>query len=499
VIAAAAVISVLFSGCGDGGRNPSSVTVVITASPITVPTVDKTPVVIEATPVSPTATVRGENPPDSNATATPTSGIVQTPVMLTPAPEGTATILSTTSVEFTGISSGNNIAIEIGKEYWVEIYGKMKNGNLNSNLHLGIKDDANSDLLTPGKNGCLSQNRVGIYSYNSGSGNFTFRFALTAQPSSFIKAGTCHELIFKPVIEGRHWFSSEIKLLVTVYGPPVLVSFNQEILFDLGTGYFQRVYYETVPGKSYLIEVLPVTTSSWFKAFGGRREDISPGNPGSYLSVTRNEPGEKGSFSYTAESAGKAYVAVQSLSEGKNTGSLKVTESNGLHPNPLRTTFLPQYPPGSGWSTSRNCAQACLVMAVKYHQGMTPFPEDITKVNNFLGKDENGNHTNVADITYAAKEFYFFRNSFYKSNVTLNEIKKEIDEGRPVMVVVRAGELPDRGYPFTGTHVVLTVGYTSEEFICHDPGSSSGDYHYYKSSDFTRAMQIENNYAVFIW
>lgn len=55
------------------------------------------------------------------------------------------------------------------------------------------------------------------------------------------------------------------------------------------------------------------------------------------------------------------------------------------------------------------------------------------------------------------------------ARLTLADIRAEIDAGRPVIPLIRYGEIPGRQSTYTGGHFVVITGYSDSGFPTNDP------------------------------
>ncbi|MBM4028940.1 MAG: hypothetical protein FJ280_26620, partial [Planctomycetes bacterium] len=139
-------------------------------------------------------------------------------------------------------------------------------------------------------------------------------------------------------------------------------------------------------------------------------------------------------------------------------GSLKI-----LAARTLSVMFGPQVPPGS-WSLTMSCGPASLNMACAYlWNAVLNQVVYIRRINQFLGKSDIDNclpgGSSTSDLERAGRAVNNCPNTYRASGWTLQRIRQEIDAGRPVVVAVWAGRLPNRGYGYAGGHFVLVVGY----------------------------------------
>jgi hypothetical protein len=154
--------------------------------------------------------------------------------------------------------------------------------------------------------------------------------------------------------------------------------------------------------------------------------------------------------------------------------------------------FAPQVRPGS-WALTMSCGPASINLDAAYLWGVVPDQvRYIRLINSYLHKTDINNclpgGTSTSDLERAARAVNNCPNTYRASGWTLQRVRQEIDAGRPVVVAVKAGYLPNRGYKYTGGHFVLVVGYENGYMVCHDPGTSGGAFKRYSNYDFLRAM-----------
>lgn len=178
--------------------------------------------------------------------------------------------------------------------------------------------------------------------------------------------------------------------------------------------------------------------------------------------------------------------------------------------NPINVPFIPQYPPGTSWTDSKNCGQTSSLMVFSYYDGTTPTQQGIKDIDTWLysrygDKDPisiwNGWFTDTTKLETLAKEYggkygtfpYTYKSSGWK----IDRVKQEIDAGHPVIVEVDGAYLPGRKYR---VHYLVVTGYTSTDIITNDPGR---DYGYgngakYSSTDFAAAMNARGGAVVVV-
>lgn len=142
-----------------------------------------------------------------------------------------------------------------------------------------------------------------------------------------------------------------------------------------------------------------------------------------------------------------------------------------------------------------SCGPASTAMCCRYVWGYSgisgvPVTQDIINIWNYLGGNPNGNDSNGTSLSQlvSAANGVFGIGTVYQTTSTLANIKNEIAAGNPVLVHVKAGDLTNRGYTYTGGHYIVAVGYNSDYLICNDPGTYLGYRKYYSNADMIKAM-----------
>jgi uncharacterized protein YvpB len=87
-----------------------------------------------------------------------------------------------------------------------------------------------------------------------------------------------------------------------------------------------------------------------------------------------------------------------------------------------------------------------------------------------------------------------------KENPTIDELKNEIDSGRPVISLHRGFDLSNPNIPFSpiksSYHTIVLLGYddANRQFITHDPGDDKdGENHKYSYSAFMNSLHNYNS------
>ena len=132
------------------------------------------------------------------------------------------------------------------------------------------------------------------------------------------------------------------------------------------------------------------------------------------------------------------------------------------------------------------CEEAVIIMVNYFYQGkeldkFVANSEIISLVNfekDYFGFYEDSTAEETAQV---AREYYGYNNVRVIYNITIEDIKREVALGHPV-IVPTAGRLLGNIYfrqPGPYYHMLVVKGYTETEFITNDPGTKRGhDFHY---------------------
>lgn len=135
-----------------------------------------------------------------------------------------------------------------------------------------------------------------------------------------------------------------------------------------------------------------------------------------------------------------------------------------------------------------NCAPACVAMLYNYWLDATESEAariTVQRADEVTPENPTTHFASVGDIETGLKALDF--ESTYVTNFRLEDIRKDLDSGIPVIVLVERGRIPNTQatYAYTGAHFVIVVGYGDGYVILHDPLGI--DNLYVVESDFSAA------------
>ncbi len=159
----------------------------------------------------------------------------------------------------------------------------------------------------------------------------------------------------------------------------------------------------------------------------------------------------------------------------------------GLPPLPkevdLEIPFIPQAPFGDWrYPFNHTCEEAAVLMAHYYIEGKNTIDlaetrQELLDLVEFQEKNYGFHEdTNTAQTAQLIRDYYGYQIKV-KYDISLEDIKKELANGNPV-IIPAAGRLLNNPYfkpPGPLYHMLLIKGYTTTDFITHDAGTKNGE------------------------
>lgn len=167
--------------------------------------------------------------------------------------------------------------------------------------------------------------------------------------------------------------------------------------------------------------------------------------------------------------------------------------------------FTPQAP-FAKWDHDHNeaCEEAAILIVHYFYEkkDLTPTASDkeIMGMVNYQKKNWGGHYDLEAkEIVKLAKEYYGYKNIKILYNVSINDIKKEIAKGNPVILPTAGRLLGNPYYKSPGPlyHALVAIGYTESKIITNDPGTKRGENFSYSYSTIKNALHEWNNGNVY--
>lgn len=174
----------------------------------------------------------------------------------------------------------------------------------------------------------------------------------------------------------------------------------------------------------------------------------------------------------------------------------------------LNVPYVSEAPEGD-WSGNwvNACEEATITMVEYYYKGYqnvsvneakTSLQKLFDEEDNRYGNNKNADASQMHEMISAFESF----ESIIVENPTIDQIKNELLNGRPVISLHRGFTLNNPNIPFSPTkssyHTVVVVGFddVSQEFITHDPGDDvDGVNHRYSYESFMSSLHNYNKYT----
>lgn len=143
-----------------------------------------------------------------------------------------------------------------------------------------------------------------------------------------------------------------------------------------------------------------------------------------------------------------------------------------------------------------SCEEAALLQAYLYETGTTMTKQEantkILEMIEWQNKNMGGHHDLYAnDMQKFASEFYNLKENEIKiiKDASIEQIKREISNGHPVIVPITGDILKNPYYPYPGYHMLIVIGYTEDKIITNDNGTRRGKDFSYDTKVFEAAMK----------
>lgn len=168
----------------------------------------------------------------------------------------------------------------------------------------------------------------------------------------------------------------------------------------------------------------------------------------------------------------------------------------------LNVPFTSQAPSGN-WDLpfQEACEEASILMVDKFYKGQSFVSPDKTEdeIKKIVDFEEQklGFHldTNVKQTAQILKDYFGYTNVRVEYDITIEDIKKEIAQSKPVIIPAAGRMLGNPNYRQPGPlyHMLVVKGYTQTKFITNDPGTRRGKDFTYSFDKFYNAIHDWNN------
>ncbi len=165
----------------------------------------------------------------------------------------------------------------------------------------------------------------------------------------------------------------------------------------------------------------------------------------------------------------------------------------------IKVPFLVQAP-SANWDALHEeaCEEASLIMVRHFLEGTDVTFEagekEILDLVDFQEKNGYGASITLKALAEIAEKYYGLSRARTEENVSIEKIKSELADNRPVIIPAAGKILPNPNFRNGGPnyHMLVVIGYDKDEFITNDPGTRKGQYFRYKHNDLYQAIHDWN-------
>ena len=195
--------------------------------------------------------------------------------------------------------------------------------------------------------------------------------------------------------------------------------------------------------------------------------------------------------------AKQAEVVLDVEKENTNDQKLETEEEEKLEPLPaskkLEAPFIPQAP-YHDWSEpwQNACEEAAILVTHHYLQGnkavdKAQVKKELQAMINWQMK-YYGVHKDLkaAEVAEVIREYLGYENVEVTYDISIEDIKREVVAGNPVIIPAAGRELNNPNFTAPGPvyHMLTVIGYTETKIITSDPGTRKGKDFIYTYQNF---------------
>lgn len=162
----------------------------------------------------------------------------------------------------------------------------------------------------------------------------------------------------------------------------------------------------------------------------------------------------------------------------------------------LKVPFMSQAP-FARWDALHEdaCEEASLIMLKYFSDGKKSISKEqaekeIQDMIAFEKKNKYGISITLDELSEVARKYYNLKTGRVEKNITIDDIKKELSDGKPVIVGAAGKVLPNPYFKNGGPnyHMLVVVGYDENGFITNDPGTRLGEGFRYAFEDLYKSI-----------
>lgn len=162
----------------------------------------------------------------------------------------------------------------------------------------------------------------------------------------------------------------------------------------------------------------------------------------------------------------------------------------------LKVPFMSQAP-FAKWDALHEdaCEEASLIMLKYFSDGKKAISKELAEkeIQNMIAfekKNKYGISITLDELSEIARKYYNLKTGRVEKNITIDDIKKELSDGKPVIVGAAGKVLPNPNFKNGGPiyHMLVVVGYDEKGFITNDPGTRLGEGFRYSFDDLLESI-----------
>ncbi|MFA5777115.1 MAG: C39 family peptidase [Parcubacteria group bacterium] len=141
------------------------------------------------------------------------------------------------------------------------------------------------------------------------------------------------------------------------------------------------------------------------------------------------------------------------------------------------------------------CEEASLVMLKYFSDGKKSITKEQAEkeIQDMVAfEKKNGYKPSIAleELNQIASKYYKLENGRVGKNITIEDIKKELSNEKPVIVGAAGKVLPNPNFKNGGPnyHMLVIIGYDAQGFITNDPGTRLGEGFRYSFDDLLKSI-----------
>lgn len=144
------------------------------------------------------------------------------------------------------------------------------------------------------------------------------------------------------------------------------------------------------------------------------------------------------------------------------------------------------------------CEEAAILMLDAHIKGYGLSPifarDEILKMVAWQDAKQWGHSISLEQIKQFVGEYAHLRDARIIENPTVNDLKRLLAQGKPILAVADGKALPNPYFRNGGPvyHALIIRGYTEDSFITNDPGTRFGENFMYKYDDIMNAIHDWN-------